>query len=516
MKKISFIVFMCMMLFLSACSSSSNSSGTNTPATVEPKDLIVALGAEPTILDPQDSSDALSNNATELVFDKLVTLDKDGKIVPQLAKEWTTSADGKKITFKLREGVKFQDDTPFNAEAVKITFERVLNKDNKLNRYSFFSEFIDKVNVDSEYQVSFDLKFPFGPALTCLAQAAGAIHSPKSLQEKGKGVGKAPVGAGPFILKEWTPGTKLVFEANPNYWGGKPKVKSITFKPVPENSARSIMLETGEADVISPVVPTDVDRLKGNEKVNILVSPSSRNLEFVLNTTKAPFNDMKVRQALNYAIDKETIVKKILSGHGKVSEAAFSESVWGFSSVGAYPYDPEKAKKLLTEAGVAPGTKIQLWTPEGRYLMDRQIAEFVQGNLQAVGLTVDFKKYEWGTYKTITTNPKKDNYDIIMDSWGASTGDADWAARPLFTTTGSSNLSGFSNAEVDALLDKGMKTINPDERKKTYNDALKIIKEQAPWIFVLDNKQLTGVRKNVEGVYTWTNERLILREAVKK
>ncbi|NRF93345.1 glutathione ABC transporter substrate-binding protein [Paenibacillus frigoriresistens] len=516
MRKISFIVFLCTMLVLSACSSSSKSSGTENQAAVEPKDLVVALGAEPTILDPQDSNDALSNNATELLFDKLVTLDKEGKIVPQLAKEWSTSTDGKKMTFKLREGVKFQDDTPLNAEAVKFTFDRVLNKENKLNRYSFYSEFIDKVNADSEYQVSFDLKFPFGPALTYFAQAAGAIHSPKNLKEQGKNIGKAPVGAGPFKLKEWVPGTKVVFEANPNYWAGKPKVKTITFKPVPENASRSIMLETGEADVISPVVPTDVERLKGNDKVNVLVSPSSRTLEFPLNTTKAPFNDVRVRQALNYAVDKETIVKKVLSGYGKVSEAAIAESIVGYSSVGVYPYDPEKAKQLLAEAGVKPGTKIMLWTPEGRYLMDRQIAEFVQGNLQAVGFTVEFRKYEWGTYKGLTTNPKKDGYDVIMDSWGASTGDADWAARPNFATTGSNNLSGITNADLDALLDKGMKTANPDERKKIYSDALKIVKEQAPWIFVLDNKQITGVRKNVEGVYNWTNERLILRDAVKK
>lgn len=513
MKKISILISLCAMLFVSACSSAPQSSA---PAAVEPKDLVVALGAEPTVLDPQDSNDALSNNATELLFDKLVTLDKDGKIVPQLAKEWSISADGKKITFKLREGVKFQDDTPFNADAVKTTFDRVLNKDNKLNRYSFYSEFIDKVNVDSEYQVSFDLKFPFGPALIYFAQAAGAIHSPKNLQEKGKGVSKSPVGAGPFKLKEWVPGTKIVFEANPNYWGGKPKVKTITFKPVPENSARSIMLETGEADVISPILPSDVERLKGNDKVNVFVSPSSRTLEFPLNTTKAPFNDVRVRQALNYAIDKETIVKKILFGYGKVSEAALAEAVWGYSSAGAYPYDPAKAKQLLAEAGVKPGTKIMLWTPEGRYVMDRQIAEFVQGNLQAVGFDVDFKKYEWGTYKGITTNPKKDGYDIILDSWGASTGDADWALRPNFTTTGSNDLSGISNPELDALLDKGMKAVMDSDRKKAYADALKIIKDQAPWIFVLDNKQITGVSKKVEGVYTWTNERLILRDAVKK
>jgi ABC-type transport system substrate-binding protein len=515
LRKILFIVFMSIILILSACSSSPKSSVTDKGTDV-PQDLVVALGSEPTVLDPQNSNDAISMIATELLFDKLVTLDKAGKIVPQLALEWNISTNGKKVAFKLREGVKFQDDTPFNAEAVKINFDRVLNKDNKLNRYSFFSEFIDNVTVDSEYQVSFNLKFPFGPALTYFAQAAGSMNSPKNLQEKGKDINKSPVGAGPYKLKEWVPGNKIVLEVNANYWGEKPKMRTITLKPVPENAARTIMLETGEVDVISPIVPIDAERLKANDKITINITPSARSLSFPMNNTKAPFNDVRVRQALNYAVDKETIVNKILMGQGKVSEAAFAETVWGQTSVGAYPYDPAKAKQLLTEAGVKPGTTIKLWTPEGRYLMDRQIAEFVQSNLQAVGFKVEFQKFEWGAYKDITTDPKKDGYDVILDSWGASTGDADWAARPNFSTKGSNNLAGISNPVLDSLLDKGMKTANPDERKLVYADALKLIKDEAPWIFVLENKQINGVRKNVEGIYSWANERLILRNAVKK
>ncbi|WP_165971941.1 glutathione ABC transporter substrate-binding protein [Paenibacillus piri] len=512
MKKASLALVLAIVLLLTACGGGAPAGDGNAAA---PKDLVVAFGSEPVTLDPQDTSDGISNNANELIFDKLVTLDKNNNIVPQLATEWTTAPNGKKITFKLREGAKFQDGTPVNAEAVKFTFDRVINKENKLNRYSLYAEFIDKVNVDSEYQISFDLKFPFGPALITFAHTNGGIHSPKNVKEKGKDVGKSPVGSGPYKLKNWIPGDKVVFEANPDYWGDKPKMNTITFKTVAENSARSIMLETGEADIIVPVVTTDVERLKANDKIKINVEPSSRNLYMSINTTRAPFDNAKVRQALNYAVDKETIVKKIMSGQAKVSEAAIGDLVWGYSSVGAYPYDPEKAKQLLAEAGVAPGTTIKLWTPDGRYLMDRQIAEFIQGNLQAVGFKVDYRKWEFGAFQEATRDPKAE-FNLALNSWGTSTNDADWGLRPILMTKGASNYSKLSNPEIDALIDKGMKTANADERKKVYGDALKQIKEQAPWIFLLDYKQTTGYQSSLENVYNWNNERLILRDVVKK
>lgn len=500
-------------LVVSACGGTSGTSGAGTEGGAQ--ELVVAFSTEPVTLDPQDTSDGISNNANELLFDKLVTLDKNNEIVPQLAKEWSTSEDGKKMTFKLREDAKFQDGTPVNAEAVKYTFDRVLNKENKLARYSLYAEFIDKVTVDSEYQVSFQLKFPFGPALISFAHTNGGIHSPKNLQEKGKEVGKSPVGSGPYKLKEWIPGTKMVFEANEAYWGGAPKIKTIVFKPVTENSARSIMLETGEADVIVPVVISDVERLKGNDKLKVQTEPSSRNLYISINTSKAPFDNAKVRQALNYAVDKETIASKIMAGQAKVLDAAFGEKIWGHTSVGAYPYDPEKAKQLLAEAGIQPGTTIRLWTPEGRYLMDRQIAEFIQGNLQAVGFNVVFQKWEWGAFQEAIKSPNAE-FDLAVNSWGASTNDADWALRPILKTGGASNYAKYSNPKLDELIDKGMKASDPDERRKLYSEALALIKEEAPWIFLLEYKQTSGVRSNVEGVYSWSNERLILRDAVKK
>ena len=343
MKKLISITIASLMLILSACGSN-NTSGGDQPGTEGPKDLVVALGSEPISLDPQDASDGISLHATELIYDKLVTFDKDMKIVPELAKEWNMSEDGKVWTFTLQEGAKFQDGTPLNAEAVKASFDRILNKDNKLKRRSLFAGFIESVSVESEYKVTFHLKFPYAPILNTLAHPNGGIHSSKNTAELGKGVSKSPVGSGPYKFKEWISGDKLVLEANPDYWGEKPKLKSITFKPVVENAARALMLETGEADVILPVPATDIERLKSNDEVTVTLYPSNRNLYMGMNTKKAPFDNVKVRQALNYAVDKETIVNKIMMGNAKPSQAAISELTWGFSPAGTYPYDPEKAK----------------------------------------------------------------------------------------------------------------------------------------------------------------------------
>ncbi|WP_126426192.1 glutathione ABC transporter substrate-binding protein [Brevibacillus marinus] len=508
------------LLVVSACGGSSGanetSSTSNAPeqSAVEPKDLVVAFGAEPLTLDPHDADDAVSNQANNILYDKLVTFDRNNQIVPELATEWKISDDGLKMTFKLREGVTFQDGTPFNAEAVKINFERIINPDHKLSRHSLYAEFIDKIVVDSEYQVTFQFKKPFGPAISAFAHGAGGIISPKAIQENQE-IAKNPAGTGPYKLKSWTPGTEIVFEPNENYWGEKPQFKSITFKPVPENSSRTIMLENGEADIIVPLPTQDVERIKQSDEFVVDIAPIYRTFHLWINNKKPLFQDVRVRQALNYAVDKETIVEKILLGQGRVADAAIGSTVYGYSPVGSYPYDPEKAKQLLAEAGVKPGTKIKLWTPDGRYMMDSKITEFIQANLTDVGFDVEFQKWEWGAYSAMMDDPNKD-FDLMVFSWGTSTGDADWGLRPVYTTDGSNNYGKYSNPEVDELIAKGLASSDLVERTKIYNQAMSIIKEDAPMVFLVENTQTVGISKKVEGTYTLGNGYVILRSAVKK
>jgi ABC-type transport system substrate-binding protein len=515
------LLLLCAILIISGCSSSTQTNENSSENTndqneeaVEPKDLVVAFGAEPLTVDPQNADDAMSNQANVLLYDKLVTFDPDNKIIPELATEWSTSEDGMKITFKLRDDVVFQDGTPFNAEAVKVNFERVINETNQLSRHSLYAEFISKIVVDSEFQVTIELIKPYGPAISAFAHGAGGIISPKAIQEN-QDLDTTPAGTGPYKLKSWTPGTEMVFEPNENYWGAKSQLKSITFKPVPENSSRSIMLENGEVDVIAPIGTQDVERLQQNDELTVDLAPIYRNLYLSINTRKPLFQDVKVRQALNYAVDKETIVNKILLGQGKVASAPVGSSLNGYSDVGNYEYDPEKAKQLLDEAGVKPGTKIKLWTPDGRYLMDSKITEFIQANLSEVGFEVEFQKWEWSAYAAELDNQESE-FDLMIGSWGASTGDIDWGLRPLLTTDGNNNYGDYSNPKVDELIQKGLGSSDADERLKIYNEAMTIIKEDAPWVFIAEYTQPVGISKNVENIYTWGNGYTILRDAVKK
>ncbi|RXZ80422.1 hypothetical protein EBB07_18890 [Paenibacillaceae bacterium] len=509
------IISLAVLLFLSACGSSKPAPSQGEAAKNSDSDLVVAINTLATRLDPQNQGSTSDNFVINAIYDNLVNYDKNGQIIPVLAEKWQFSDDGTQLTFTLRDGARFHDDTPVNADAVKTTFDRVLDKDNNLNKYSFYSQFIDHITTEGDLEVTFHFKGPFSPALHYFAQAAGGIHSPANLKQTGEEVTNKPVGSGPYRLKEWIQGDRIVLEANPNYWGGKPQLASITFRSVPENASRSLMLETGEADLILPVAATDVERLTQTNGLAATVFPTTSVLFLGINTKAAPFDDVRVRQALNYAVDKKTIVEKILLGHSKEAQSFLSEQTWGFSPVGNYSYDPEKARELLKEAGIPEGTKIKLYTPEGRYPMDRRIAEFVQGNFQEIGLDVEFQVFEFGAFQQLTDS--KEGYEVVLIAWGASTGDADALLRSILVTGGSSNFTNYANNTLDELTFKGTVALNEEERRGIYKEIQEIVKEDSPLIYLAENTQILGSSSHVEGAYILkANGTLVLRETVKK
>jgi ABC-type transport system substrate-binding protein len=509
-KKMIVLFAVATLIIMSACTSPSPSSnGNGSGGTAEAKVLTCAWGGDPTTMDPQNTT--VFETAVIQMYENLVAFNSNMEIVPQLAKTWETSADNKSWTFTLREGVKFQDGTPFNAADVKKSFDRVTNPDNKLGRFTLLGPFLDKITVEGDMKVTFQLKEPYAPMLNVLAHPGSGIISSKSIDAGD--IAKNPVGTGPYKLKKWTPGDSLVLEPNPDYWGGKPKLKSITFKTVKENASRVIMLENGEADVIAPVPIPDIERLKKSDKLSISTYPSSNFLYIGINNTKAPFNDVKVRQALNYAIDKEAIVKNIFMGTGKVATAAIAEKTAGYSNVGAYAYDKAKAKQLLQEAGVKEGTVIKLWTTDGSFLNDRQTAEFVQNSLQEIGLKVELTKWEFGAFFEALKSP--DKYDLYLREGGPPTNDADWVIRSLFSTGNAFNHSRFSNPDADKLIQAGLHETNNDARKKIYADLLKILKDQAAWLYLVEEPGVVGIGKNVKDVVPYATGNIDFKNAVK-
>jgi ABC-type transport system substrate-binding protein len=486
-----------------------------------PVTITYVQGVDAVTLDPQDMTDNPSENVCRHIYDNLVAFDEKLNIKPSLAQSWETSADGKIWTFHLRNDVKFQDGTPFNAKAVKASFDRVLlDKDPFLGRvlrrrslYTVLSE----VKVVDDYTVQLITKDPFGPMLPTLAHGAGGIVSYDATQKSGKDFGSQPVGTGPFKFVEWVRGERIVLQKNPNYWSAAPKIDRIVFLTVKEDATRVAMLERGEGDVVLSIPATEVTRLRSNPAITMRVDDSVRVIFMGMNTQKKPFTDMLVREALNYAVDRKAITDRILMGLGTPMDSPMG-AAWGHVSGRVYEYNPDKAKALLAQAGYPNGFETTMWSPQGRYLMDRQVAEAVVGYLDKVGVKVKMQVMEWATYMNALSVPAKQaNWDLFLLGWAPSTGDADWALRPVLATSmfppDGNNDALYSNSTVDALILKGMTSTDQNVRLNAYSQVQQLVLADAPWIFLHVQQQVTGVRNRVAGVVVLAIEIVLVKDA---
>jgi len=314
-----------------------------------------------------------------------------------------------------------------------------------------------------------------------------------------------PIGTGPFIFKEWVPGNRVVMIQNEAYWGTKPALSEVIFRAMPDDASRMTALEKGAVHVATQIPPSDFARLKGNPNVTILQTPSVKTIYMGFNCLKEPFTDKRVRQALNYAVNKEAIVKHVLGGIGRVSDAPIGPGIFGYTPIKPYEYNIEKAKALLAEAGFPEGFETTLYCTEGRYYMDSSVAKAVIADLRKVGVKADIKMMEWESYLShIFRGKDMADHGIYMLGWSCVTGDADYGLYFLFHSAEwpkkGMNASFFKNEKLDQLLDTARSTANPGERKKLYKEAMTLIVEEAPWIFLYSEIQMTGIRANVKDI----------------
>jgi ABC-type transport system substrate-binding protein len=447
------------------------------------------------------------------VFDRLVEHNEKLEIVPRLAERWETSPDGKTWTFHLRKGVRFHDGTTLDAEAVKFNVDRALNPENRLLAGRFAYGGVQAVEVVSEHVVRFITKEPVGALLDNMADSGfGAIQSPRAIKEA-PAAGVVPTGTGPFKFGSWARGDQLVLEANPDYWDGRPNLDRIVVKPVPEGGTRASLLETGEAQLISQVPFQDLGRLRGNKAVVVETAPATSWQYIALDTQKVP--DPRVRQALNYAVDKRQIVQTILFGVGRVADSPIGSGYRMHASVGAYDYDPARAKQLLAEAGWRPGSggvlekdgqrfALTFLVPSGGgYSGWPELAQAVQSYLKAVGVEVKLVAQEWATYLATTRKALAErSFDMAILSWG--TADPDSGMRIVLHSASippaGSNVAQYRNPLVDELLVRGAATIGFERRAPIYRQAQEIVWKDAPWIFLAERREAVGRRANLEGV----------------
>jgi len=484
------------------------------PLALPAQTLRFVQGTDLDTLDPAVTRSTPSHIVLRHVFNRLVAWDgpKLQKIVPELADSWTLSADGKTWTFRLHHGVKFHDGTPFNAAAVKANLDRLRDPALGSPNRSHYGP-IESVSTPSDDTVVVATSQPMPTLLEVLAEPWSSINSPAAIEKYGKAYGRHPVGTGPYGFKSWVQNEKVVIERNPDYYGKPGKPQSIEFRPVPEGSARVIELETGNADVVTHLPPESADEIRKSGKAELQVVPSSYQVFFELNTAKAPFDDVRMRKAVNLAIDRKAIVEKILNGYGKVPQSLIPPGVQASQSFAPYAFDPKQARKLIHE--VYPrgfdGTLV-LWTSSGRYEKDRAVAEAVQGYLNDVGLKTEFKVWEWAAYQKTLYRAQpggtgKGSNDANLWLLGTGITDADTRLRRKLVAGDSSNLTGYNNPKVEALMKEASSEMSYDKRIAKYGEVQRIVWQDAPYsIPLFDQVQLVGVRKGVKGIVIYPDE----------
>ena len=478
--------------------------------------LVVAVPTEPPSLDPtvQTCSPSLmvSMHINETLFYQTV----EGEIVPALAVDYSVCPDGLVWTIYLREGVKFHDGTPFNAQAVKYNIDRFLTKP---ARFRFLLAKIAEVNVVDDYTIELRTYEPFAPLRAHLAVGVTAILSPAAIEKYGDAIGHNPVGGtGPFRFVEWARGDRIVLAANEDYWGGRPYVDELIFEFVVEDAARLAMLAAGEAHVVFRVPAADVPWLEADPTINVSHVPGVRTMYIAFNYQREPFTDVRVRHALNYAVNKEEIVEYVLGGAGRVSDAPMVPEVFGYARQTPFEFNPERARELLAEAGFPDGFSFTLHHPTGRYVMDAAIAEAVQAQLREVGVEAELVTKEWATYLGFLRTPLDEStMESFMLGWGSITLDADFSLFSLFHsgewTPVGRNRFFYKNEEVDRLLEAARTIIDPTARLEMYERAIELIWQDAPWIFLHSESQINAERANVRGVIHHPGETIFLWDA---
>jgi peptide/nickel transport system substrate-binding protein len=490
--------------------------------------LVIAISADPTGLDPEAVLNNTSGFVMGTIYDSLVKY-KSGSVAvePGLAESWDIAADGLTYTFHLKKGVQFHDGTPFNAPNYVKTINRLLDKQDPDSIFntgpveSFMKDTYGEVasyKALDDYTVQFKLNSPSGPFITNLAMVWNGVVSPTAVSRYKKDFRNNPVGSGPFMFKEWRHGDQVVLDANPNYWGGKPKVDRIIFKVMPEAQAALLAAKRGDVHILADVSTQTIPAIRSDPNLVILTQPGLAVNGVAMTNDVKPFDDKRVRQALNYAVDKEAMNKSLYQGMAVMMTSPLPSSQWPFDeSLKGYPYDPAKAKQLLAEAGYPNGFSAELLTYSslrGYNPAGPELAVAVQGYLQKVGVQTTIRKQEMGAFLAEVRSGKYQG--LFAAGWSGDNGDPDNFLHSLFASSGMPVLdtSHYKNPVVDQMLLDGRRTGDHAKRVEIYKKVQAIILDDAPWIFVNSVLQTRVTRKEIKGFVLNPTQMLLDMEKV--
>src|SRR5579883_1613650 len=486
--------------------------------------LVYGSVGQPINLEPGNITDGNSIIVQDQIYNRLIEF-KPGttELEPGLATEWSVAKDGKSWTFKLRQGVKFHDGTPFDAEAVKFNIERWWDPQHpygyrnagKLYEIwgSLFGGFkgspdslLQNVTVLDRATIQFELKQPFAGFPNAIAAGFFGIASPTAIKKAGANYGtpgSLAVGTGPFVFQSWRTGDRIVLTKNPHYWrAGLPKVDQLVVRFITDPAARLAQLHAGQIDFTADLAPDQQSEVANATNLDMVLRPSFNVGFLALNPGYKPLSDVRVRQAIAYAINRPAIVKAFWGSLG-IHDPHFTPPTLAWSqdeTLSAYPFDPQKAKQLLTEAGYPSGFTLDLWyMPVSRpyYPTPKPIAEAFAADLSAVGVRVLLQTKDWAAYQTDRLKPP--GYQSFMLGWTGDYGDPDNFLYYHFGPNSTADLSNWKNNRVFQLLNQAREATDQAVRAKLYRQVDAILHHEVLRLPIVHSQPLLAKRKVISG-----------------
>ncbi|MDP9838387.1 glutathione transport system substrate-binding protein [Neorhizobium huautlense] len=489
------------------------------PALAAAATLTVMQSEAPRSMDPGDQTATFTAAVLDPMYEGLVRRDPDLSLRPALATEWSADASGLIWTFKLRQGVKFHDGTPFDADAVVKNFARHLDTKRGLAASGRLRTFLDSVTAIDASTVQFKLKTKYPAFIALLSTGPCLIVSPTA--DAAGTIGTKAVGTGPYKLMEYKSGEYVLQAKNTEWWDGAPKGSDeIKWTWTTETSVMSMALQTGDADIVNPLPPAFANQLKNNTDMAVNASEGSAVFWVSLNTKMKPLDDVKVRQALNYATDRDGLVRAFMQGYATPANSPLAPVTPGYDkTLAPYDYDVDKAKALLAEAGYPDGFAMTTIVQD----QEARIGELLQAMWAKAGVKLEVKRMESGVWsKAAFLDPagkEKDGISSSIASWSSGVSGADLQFRPLYYSRSASptgaNLGFFADPKLDELIDKAASTLDEKARNTIYGEAQKVVNEQAPHVLLFTKQDLYATRSTVSGAWMIPGGLVVVKDARK-
>ena len=468
--------------------------------------VTIAQGVDPTKLDIMDQQETPASVIGAHIFEGLVERDPSLKIVPLLASELPKLVAPTTWEVKLRKGVKFHNGEEFNAESAKFSLERV--KDPKLRASSNFRP-IDRVEIVDPHTIRVHTTKPWPTFLSIMTFAQASMYPPKAYAGKEPtDISRQPIGTGPYKFVRWAKDEEIVLEANTGYWRGAPSIKTVVFKPIPDDAVRVAALQNGEVDVAVNIPPHLANPIANHPKLFLSTAPSIRTIQLMFQTHefdakthkatgpyKGPTADKRVRQAIQYAINPDDIIKSVLDGKAMRMATMLTPMHFGFDpALKPIKQDVERAKKLLAEAGFPNGLELTMNGPQGRYVRDKEVLEAAAGQLTKAGFKPAIRTHEFVSYLNNLAYQHKGG-PVWLIGWGTPTLDAETVYGPLFTN--GANLTTYMNADIDGLVAQAQTEMDEKKRRELYHRISKIWIEDAAVAPLYQQLDLYGANKRL-------------------